>query len=42
MTLKIGIQYRVPKYYQMYSNDDIGLALTFFMKWPNLFPNASA
>ena len=41
MTLKLGIQHRVLKYYQMYSNDDTLLALAIFMTWL-LFPNASA
>ena len=30
MTLKLGIQDRVLKYYQIYSNDDIGLTLNIF------------
>ena len=42
MTLKLGIQQQVLKYYQMCSNDDIVLTLTIFMTWSNLFPNASA
>ena len=40
MTLKLHIQHRVLKYYQIYSNDDIGMSLTIFMTWSNLFPNA--
>ena len=42
MTLKLGIQHWVLKYYQICSNFDTGLTLTIFMTWPNLFPNASA
>ena len=42
MTLKLGIQHRVLRYYQIYSNDDTGLTLSIFMIWSNLFPNASA
>ena len=42
MTLKLGIQHRVLRYYQICSNDDPGLTMTIFMTWSNLFPNASA
>ena len=42
MNLKLGIQHRVRKYYQIYLNDDTGLTLTIFMTWLNLFPKASA
>ena len=42
MTLKLGIQLPVLKYYQLYSNDDTGLTMTILMTWSNLFPNASA
>ena len=31
MTLKVGMQQRVLKYYQVCSNDDPGLTLTYFM-----------
>ena len=31
MTLKLGIQHRVLKYYQMFSNHDTGLTMTIFM-----------
>ena len=30
MTLKLGMLHRVLKYYQVYSNDDPGLTLTYF------------
>ena len=42
ITLKLDIQYRVLKYYQICSNVDTGLNLTIFMTWSNLFRNASA
>ena len=42
MTLKRGIQHWVLNYYHIFSNDDIGLTLTVFMTWLNLFLNASA
>ena len=42
MTLKLGIQHWVLKFYQICSKDDTGLTLTIFMTWSNLFPNASA
>ena len=42
MTFKLGIQHRVLKYYQICSNDDLGLTLTIFMTWSNLFLSASA
>ena len=44
VTLKLGIQDRVLKYYQfeICSNEDTGLTLTIFMTWSNLFHNASA
>ena len=31
MTLKLGMQHRENEYYQIYSSDDPGLALTCFM-----------
>ena len=42
ITLKLGIQHRILRYYQMCSNDDTGLTLTIFMTWSNLLPNAYA
>ena len=30
MTLKLGMQHRVLEHYQIYSNDDPGLTLTYF------------
>ena len=42
MTLKLGIQHRVLKYYQICSNDETGLTMTIFMTLSNLFPNAFA
>ena len=35
MTLKLGMQHRVLKYYQVCSNDDPGLTLTYFMARSN-------
>ena len=40
MTFKLGIQHRVLEYYQIYSNDDPGLTLTYFMARSNLVPYA--
>ena len=40
MTLKLGIQHRVLKYYQVCSNDDPGLALTYFTARSSLVPYA--
>ena len=40
--LKLGIQLRVLKYYQISSNEDTGLTLPIFMTWSNLFRDASA
>ena len=36
MTLKHGMQHRVLKYFQTYSNDDPGLTLTYFSARSNL------
>ena len=36
MTLKVGMHYWVLKYYQVYSNDDPGLTLTYFAARSNL------
>ena len=36
MTLKLGMQHRVHEYYQVYSNDDPGLTMTYFMTRSNL------
>ena len=38
MTLKLGIQHQVLKYYQVCSNDDPGLTLTYFTARSNLVP----
>ena len=38
MTLKLGMQHRVLEFYQVCSNDDPELTLTYFMA--NLVPNA--
>ena len=38
MTLKLGMQHRVIKYYQVCSNDDPGLTLTYFTATSNLAP----
>ena len=40
MTLKLGMQHWVHKYYQICSNDDTGLTLTYFMARSNLLPYA--
>ena len=40
MTLKLGMQHRVLEYYQVYSNDDAGLTLTYFTAKSNLVPYA--
>ena len=40
MTLKVGMQHRVLKYYQVCSNDDPELTLTYFMARSNLVPYA--
>ena len=36
MTLKLGMQHRVLEYYQICSNDDPGLTMTYFMARLNL------
>ena len=41
MTLKVGMQHRVLEYYQVCSNDDTGLTLTYFMARSNLVPYTS-
>ena len=38
MTLKLGMQYRVLEYYQVCSNDDPRLTLTYFTARSNLVP----
>ena len=40
MTLKVGMQHWVLKYYQIYSNNDPGLTLTYFTERSNLVPYA--
>ena len=40
MTLKVNTQHRVLKYYQVCSNDDSGLTLTYFMARSNFVPYA--
>ena len=40
MTLKLGMQHRMLEYYQVYSNDDPGLTLTYFTARSNLVPYA--
>ena len=40
MTLKVGMRHRVFKYYQVCSNDDLGLTLTYFTARSNLDPYA--
>ena len=34
--MKLGMQHRVLEYYQVYSNDDPGLTMTYFMARSNL------
>ena len=38
MTLKLGMQHRVLEYYQVCSNDDARLTLTYFTTRSNLVP----
>ena len=38
MILKLGMQHRVLKYYQVYSNNDPGLTLTYFTARSNSVP----
>ena len=40
MTLNIGMQHRVLSYYQVCSNNDPGLTLTYFTTRSNLVPHA--
>ena len=40
MTLKLGMYHRVSEFYQVCSNDDPGLTLTYFTASPNLVPHA--
>ena len=40
MTLKLGMQHQVLKYYPVYSNDDPGLTFTYFTARSNLVPYA--
>ena len=40
MTLNVGIQHWVLEYYQVCSNDDPGLTLTYFTSRSNLVPYA--
>ena len=40
MTLKLGMQHWVLEYYQVCSNDDPELTLTYFMARSNLVPYA--
>ena len=40
MTLKLGMQHCVLKYYQVCSNDDPGLTLTYYKARSNLVPYA--
>ena len=40
MTLKLSMQHRVLEYYQVCSNDDPGLILTYFTARSNLVPYA--
>ena len=40
MTLNLGMHRRVFEYYQLCSNDDPGLTMTYFMAMSNLVPYA--
>ena len=40
MTLKVGMKHRMLQYYQVYSNHDPGLTLTYFTARSNLVPYA--
>ena len=40
MKLKLDMQHRVQKYYQVCSNDDAGLTVTYFTARSNLVPYA--
>ena len=40
MTLKVGMQHRVLEYFQICSNDDPELTLTYFTARSNLIPYA--
>ena len=40
MTFKLGMQHRVLEYYEVCSNDDPGLTLTYFTARSNLVPIA--
>ena len=40
MTLNLGMHHRVLEYYQVRSNDDPGLTLTYFTARSNLVPYA--
>ena len=40
MALKLGMQHRVLEYYQVCSNNDPGLTLTYFTARSNLVPYA--
>ena len=40
MTLKLRMQHWVLEYYQVCSNDDSELTLTYFTAWSNLVPYA--
>ena len=40
MTLKVGMHHWVLEYYQVCSNDDPGLTLTYIMTWSSLVPYA--
>ena len=40
MTLKVGMQHWVLEYYQVFTNDDSGLTLTYFKARSNFIPYA--
>ena len=39
MTFKLGMQHRMLEYYQIFSNDDPGLTVTYFTARSNLVPD---
>ena len=41
ITLKLGMQFRLVNYYQIYSNDDTGMILTYFTATSYFFPYVS-
>ena len=40
MNMKVGMQHQILEYYQVCSNDDLWLTVTYFTTWSNLAPHA--